>query len=208
MTVDLDADGTALRPSPPLDFATWLAGAALVFAGERATGMNTRSTVDTIIQGAVVDLFHSLDIASAPLAPASGQPLRELPDLAAFVHFNAAAGSGVLCLGCPISVVQLAEKAAYTALAKEDWIRELMNQLMGRVKKRFLQFGVPLNASLPSPASKQFLDRHGASPHCKIYSFRTIRGSVIVVLDAQIEDRQFSYCGAVQLRDEGDIILF
>jgi len=172
--------------------------------------MTNRSTVDTIIQGAVVDLFHSLEIASAPLAPAAGQPLRELPDLAAFVHFNAAAGSGVLCLGCPLSVVQLAEKATYTALAKEDWIRELMNQLMGRVKKRFLQFGVHLNASLPSPASKQFIDRHGGavSPHSKTYTFRTIRGSVVVVLDAQIDDRQFAYCGAVQLRDEGDIILF
>lgn len=172
--------------------------------------MTTGGTIDTIIQGAVVDLFHSLGIAAAPLAPATLTAPRELPDLSAFVQFHATAGSGVLCLGCPLAVVSLAEQATRSVLGKEDWIRELMNQLMGRVKKRFLQFGVSLNASLPAPASKQFMDRHGShvSKHSKSYAFRTIRGSALVILDGQIDERQFAYCGAVQLRDEGDIILF
>ncbi len=169
-----------------------------------------RSTVDTIIQGAAVDLFHSLDIAAAPLTPVMGQGAPALPELAAFVSFTSAAGSGVLCMGCPLSVVQLAEKGATTVLAKEDWIRELTNQLVGRVKKRFLQFGVQLNARLPSPASQRFGERHGgaASAASKTYVFRTIRGMVVVILDASLDDKQFCYCGGVQLRDEGDIILF
>ena len=169
-----------------------------------------RRTVDTIIQGAAVDLFHSLDIAAAPLTPVMGQRVTALPELAAFVSFTSAAGSGVLCMGCPLSVVQLAEKGSVTVLAKEDWIRELTNQLVGRVKKRFLQFGVQLNARLPSPASQRFVERHGgaASSASRAYLFRTIRGVVTVILDAQIDDKQFAYCGTVQLRDEGDIILF
>lgn len=171
--------------------------------------MNTRTTLDTIIQGAAVDLFHSLEIAAAPVSPSTARSLRELPDLAAFVNFSSKAGSGVLCLGCPLSVVQLAERTS-SSLPKEDWIRELMNQLMGRVKKRFLQFGVDLQVSLPSPASKQFMAQHGSedSRYSRIYLFRTIRGAIVVIWDAPVDDSQLAYCGTVQLRDEGDIILF
>jgi hypothetical protein len=172
--------------------------------------MTSKSIVDTIIQGAAVDLFHTLDIAAAPLPPVRGQrALDGLPELAAFVGFTSPAGSGTLRMGSPLSVVELAEKGSLTVLSKEDWIRELTNQLVGRVKKRFLQFGVLLTASLPSPANQQFVERQGsATTVSKTYLFRTIRGVVVVGLEGEIDGSQLAYCGSVQLPDEGDIILF
>lgn len=171
--------------------------------------MTDKSIIETVIQGAVVDLFRSLDIAVAPAPPLTGKQLREFPDLAAFVKFNSDAGSGTVCLGCPMGVLQLAEGTGDNPLAKEDWIRELMNQLMGGVKKRFLQFGVSLEVSLPSPASRQFIEQHGGGSHTgRVFPFRTMRGSVVLILDAVIDVRQFAYAGGVEVHDEGEIILF
>jgi hypothetical protein len=41
-----------------------------------------------------------------------------------------------------------------------------------------------------------------------VYEFRTLRGDVIVVVDALIDYSALAYAGALELANEGDIILF
>lgn len=171
--------------------------------------MSPPALVETAVQASVVDLFRGLGVAVAPMPPASGRLPAQTPDLAAITQFTSPAASGILCLGCAMSVVQLAKGSASTEFAKEDWIREVVNQLMGGVKKRFLQFGVCLEVSLPVLATAKLIEQHTTgSPASKVFPFRTMRGDIVVILDATIDDRSFEYCGAVQLREEGEIILF
>ncbi len=171
--------------------------------------MSGRDIVDTILQGATVDLLHSLQIAAAPLPPVAATQTMQEADFSAFVDFTGIGCSGLLYLGCPLGVIQLAEERANSSLAKEDWVRELTNQLMGRVKKRFFQFGVALQASLPAPAGNQFLERHVSKEHPgKVYPLRTLRGTVVVVLVATIDHEKLVYCGDVHQPNEGDVILF
>jgi len=90
-----------------------------------------------------------------------------------------------------------------------DWIRELTNQLLGRIKKRLSQLQVNLQAGLPSLATLDMLQRLQASNKApSVYQFRTLRGDVIVVVDAVIDYSAMSYAGALELPNEGDIILF
>jgi hypothetical protein len=172
--------------------------------------VSATAIVDTIIQGAAVDLLHSLEIAAAPLPAANNRTLRENPDFSAYVRFAAPGCNGTLCLGCPAKVMELTKRDSASKIPQEDWIRELTNQLMGRVKKRFLQFSVTLQTSLPAPAGTQFLSRfcETAAAINRLYELRTLRGTVIVLLAAEIDSSKLVYSGHVRLRDEGDIIIF
>jgi len=172
--------------------------------------MSGRSIVDTIIQGAAVDLLHSLEIAAAPLPPLlpSGPP--QIPELAAYVQFDGLGCQGLLCLAMPRPVLEATAAGTGGAPHTEDWLRELTNQLMGRIKKRFLHFSVTLRATLPAPVNDQFWARYAEASQGlnKAYPFRTLRGSVIVLLAGKIDHSKLVYCGDVSTRDEGDIILF
>ena len=172
--------------------------------------MNGRSIVDTIIQGAAVDLLHSLEIAAAPLPPLlpSGNP--EIPEFASFVQFDGVGCHGILCLATPKAVLEASAAGTGGALHAEDWLRELTNQLMGRIKKRFLHFSVTLRATLPGPVGDQFWTRYAEASTGinKVYPFRTLRGTVVVLLAGSIDHSKLAYCGEVSTRDEGDIILF
>lgn len=166
--------------------------------------MSDEATVDSIIQSVAVDLLASHGVTAVPLPPTPSSKLPSPPDLVSFGRFDATGCTGSLYLGCPPGVVELAEDASGIALKRDDWIRELCNQLVGRVKRRFLQFGVLLHTGLPALGNKRLLRR----PQGTAYYFRTIRGTFVVVLDAQIDAEVFVYQNDVQLQSEGDIILF
>ena len=172
--------------------------------------MNGRSIVDTIIQGAAVDLLHSLEIAAAPLPPLLPSGTPDIPGLASFVQFDGSGCHGLLCLAMPKTVLEASASTTGGAFHAEDWLRELTNQLMGRIKKRFLHFGVTLRATLPTPVADQFWARYSeaAAGIGKVYPFRTLRGNVVVLLAGSIDHSKLVYCGEVSTRDEGDIILF
>lgn len=166
--------------------------------------MSSTDVLDAIIPAVSVELFHSLGIAAAPMPPAPGPARVEIPELVALGTFSAPGCVGSLYIGCPPGVVQLAQEALDAVLPPEDWIRELTNQLMGRVKRRFLQFGVAVETGLPALTNSSALKQLDG----RTYSFRTLRGTIVVILDAEIDRQRLVYRDDVKLRAEGDIILF
>ena len=166
--------------------------------------MSDQEAVDSIIQDVAVNLLASHGVTAVPLPPTPSSKLPSPPDLVSFGRFDATGCTGSLYLGCPPGVAELAEDAAGIPLKHDDWMRELCNQLIGRVKRRFLQFGVSLHTGLPALGNKRLLRR----PRGTAYYFRTLGGTFVVVLDAQIDTEVFVFQNDVQLRTEGDIILF
>jgi hypothetical protein len=101
--------------------------------------------------------------------------------------------------------------AAHT-IRQGDWIRELVNQLMGRVKNRLLSFGVHLQAGLPSSIGGELLDAQlERASGLRVYRARTLRGDIVATLEGTLHEHELNYrpsSSSASDASEGDLIIF
>jgi hypothetical protein len=178
--------------------------------GGKAERVDRRGVIDTIIQSSTVELFHTYGAALAPLprgyrSVADAQKL----DLHGVITFNAPGFAGSLTLALPSAVLGLMQTEETRTRRDHDWVRELSNQLMGRVKNRLMQFQVTLQVGLPTVTNRDGVERRTSrSESVFIYCFRTIRGQVVVTLAGSIDETVIAYVGGINVASEGDIIIF
>jgi hypothetical protein len=115
--------------------------------------------------------------------------------------------SGRLLLSMPREVFALLAAQAGGA-PRDEWARELANQLIGRIKNRLLQFGATLQIGLPGTSDADTESRRERSASLRIYTGRTVRGSVLVTLEGMPEESELAYVGPDGLAAEGEVILF
>jgi len=169
-----------------------------------------RSAFDTIIQSSTVDLFHTCSVAVAPLARGTATAKALGPErLLGTILFSSGNMSGTIALSVPHAVFAASKSDGARRPRGADWIREQTNQLFGRVKKRLAQLQVTLQGGLPFIPSPETVKRLETSknPAC-VYEFRTLRGEIIVLVDANIDYSALVYSGSLEQASEGDIILF
>lgn len=175
-----------------------------------------RVAMDAIIQGSIVDLFQTCGVALAP-QPRGRANLATLPipEVSAAVTFmlmtpeDPRPAHGRLTLSIPEAVFEIMNCQSARRPPLNDWIRELTNQLAARLKHRFLQFRVSMNVALPSVVAREAMENQRTKfPTQRVYLGRTLRGEVLVTLDAPIDEAKLTYSGAVEVGSEGDIILF
>ena len=96
-----------------------------------------------------------------------------------------------------------------STLGARDLLRELTNQLAGRVKNRLLNFALMLSIGVPSVLSGQALERQRPRRDTEVvYLFRTLRGEIVVTLDIHIDPGALDYSGTSRVAKEGDFIAF
>lgn len=168
-----------------------------------------RMVLETLIQSSTVDLFHASGIAVAPL-PESRLRADQLPahELRAFISFSARGFTGSLGLFVPAAVFSLVQQPPTRTFGGGEWVRESINQLLGRIKARLLQFEVTLQLGLPQLVTPSALEQLGAQGILGVYPFRTLRGEVVVTLSGKIDYSVLRYSGKCHIAAEGDIILF
>lgn len=156
-----------------------------------------------------MELFHTIGVALAPLARSGGAiPACEHFDLVGVVPFSAPKSNGTLMLSMHDAVYGLLVPPVAGGPAMIDALRELTNQLIGRIKNRLMHFQVTLRVGLPSATKKQLLkQRSGATP-AMCYRFRTLRGEIVVTLEGSVHNEPLSYSGNVRVAKEGDFIAF
>jgi hypothetical protein len=115
----------------------------------------------------------------------------------------------MLTTGVPEAVFASVPQNPERRFAGKDWIREVANQLLGRMKGRLLQLGTTLQADLPSLVNAETFERlRTRSPFLAVYRFRALRGEAVVTLLGNIDPNIFVYKGPVPAAVEGDIIVF
>ncbi len=171
---------------------------------------DTRAVLDTLVQSSAVDLFHSCGLAVAPLDRSRVRDDElKFHELTALVSFTAPGFTGSLIVAVPSEAFALIKQDPARPYSGRDWVREMTNQLLGRIKGRLLQFGVTLHAGLPSVIGRESLERQRLrGPAFASYGFRTLRGEIIVTLCGDIDHNIFIYSGATNVPSEGDVILF
>jgi hypothetical protein len=177
---------------------------------ERQTGSAPRQVLDVILQSCTVELFHALGVALAPVARAwTASAPREHFELVGACAFSDPKANGTLVLSLEDSVYALFPHPALTSRAKQDFLRELTNQLIGRIKNRLLQFSLTLRTGLPSVVRKQMIDQQfGAATPFAAYVFRTLRGEIVMTVHGLIDESALNYATRIEVPKEGDFIEF
>jgi hypothetical protein len=178
-------------------------------AFDRPTGSGPRQILDITLQSCSVELFHALGVAVAPLARSRAAAPREHFDPVGVVSFTTAKSNGVVMLSMDPAIYGLLSPPVVGGPAMNDTLREISNQLIGRIKNRLMQFQVTLRVGLPSTLRKHLLPRQrpGTGP-VESYVFRTLRGEILVTLAGTIHDEPLHYSAHVRVPKEGDLIEF
>lgn len=178
---------------------------------ERAPTSSTRTTIDVILQGSTVELFHAHGVAVAPLGSSPVGSQQRYYDCVGMIGFDGPSFTGTLTLSIPTPMFELhcETRDASETTTLSDWTQELINQLLGRIKNRLTMFQTYLEAHLPSVMSGVALERlRERTPSEVLYRFRTLRGDIAITLDAPLGNGVLTYSGAATVAREGDVILF
>jgi hypothetical protein len=177
---------------------------------ERHAGSAPRQILDVILQSCTVELFHALGVAVAPVARSwTAAAPREHFNSVGTTTFSDPKASGTLLLSVDEGVYALFTPPAVTGAARDDLLRELTNQLIGRIKNRLLQFQLALKTGIPHVLRKQTLERQfAASTPFAAYVFRTLRGEIVMTMDGAVDPAALNYGSRVDVAKEGDFIEF
>jgi hypothetical protein len=162
-------------------------------------------TLDILVQGAAVDLFRTYGLAVAPMPKRRASTGVGHPgDLVGSIRFAGSGATGTLSLVISPELVQQTRASELPTFQAVDWTRELVNQLMGRLKNRLLRYQVLVQAELASAALRagKVVFEQG-----DLYPFRTLRGEISVVLASSLDSARFNY-SMMDLGSEGDLMLF
>jgi len=175
-----------------------------------------RGLMDTIVQGALVELFQSCGVAVAPQPRGRLDPTQlKIPEVSAGIGFTLAQSTkatpcaGRLTLSVPEALFSIMKTETLRRPQQFDWVRELTNQLAARIKHRLLPFCAAMQPLLPSLLSREALESQRVRfPSMRIYLGRTLRGDLLVTLDGNIDESRLVYSGPVDVGNAGDIIVF
>jgi hypothetical protein len=177
----------------------------------RPPSSGLRGALDSLVQGSLVELFAAYSVAVAPLPRLLRHSETTLPDISAaigFTHLDTTGQVGRLTLSVPTLVLDRMPLSAGGAL-KNDWARELANQLMGRIKNRLLQFNVRLQVGASTLIDSASLAHQlENSLDTRVYAGRTLRGATVVTIEGLPDDSNLVYVGNRKVGCEGDAILF
>ena len=170
-----------------------------------------RPLLDALVQSTTVELFQSRGIAVAPVSSSIGNPHQpSYFSLVGVVTLTGPHANGSLTLSWADGVFSLfTPPPAATSMGARDLLRELTNQLSGRIKNRLLNYTVALTIGVPTVLSGQALERQRPRRETEVvYLFRTLRGEVVVTLDLDIDPATLTYSGSHKVAKEGDFIPF
>jgi hypothetical protein len=171
---------------------------------------NGRRIVDLMVQSATVALFHSHGIALAPalatdeVADVLGARMRGV------IWFRATGFEGTLMLCISEEVLSRIGHESLGLHAQHDLVRELTNQLMGRVKNKLLQFQVTLDVGVANTTGRRSPGAGAGAIRDQqlMYEFRARNGQVVVLLGGNFDERALIFSSAIDTFNEGDVVLF
>jgi len=170
--------------------------------------MSSRRMMDLVVQRSAVELFASIGVAIAPMPAIVTAPRFGPEDLVGIVQISVNGGKGSLAVGASPATLSKAKGYSPTS-GTQDWVRELANQLAGRIKNRLARYQVRVEVSLPSAFGRSAFERglelKGATT---VYLFRTIKDDIQVVLSGDVGNIDLRFSGADGVAEEGELILF
>jgi len=138
-----------------------------------------------------------------------------IPEVSAGIRFGLVQAPGTppspgrLTLSLPDSLFPIMKPESMRRPEQFDWVRELTNQLAAGIKHRLLPLCSAIQPLLPSMLTREAMDAlRKRFPEMRVYAGRTLRGDVLVTLDADIDESRLVYTGPVDVERPGGVIVF
>jgi hypothetical protein len=168
-----------------------------------------RRVIDLIVQTSGVELFQAYGISAAPMSPVAVSSC-ELPDdtLGGVVSYSGAEVRGTLVLCVPRKTLQKSIDGSAMSHNERDWVRELANQLMGRIKNRLVRYQILLRPGTPAALEAEGIRRMARTSTDLAYLFRTLTGQVVVWISGDFDRANLVFSSSIDVVNEGDMVLF
>ncbi len=158
----------------------------------------------------VVALFDAYEVPAVRLADGTAPDASH--NLASVIGFTSSHMRGSVAIFTADAVVN-ATNPLEGENATRDWLAELANQLLGRIKNKMLRYGVQYDMSTPVVvAGQSTIQLHQIAKDNASYSYGTDAGSLTVTMDVVIEEGfELQEPAAEEASDvmiEGDLMLF
>lgn len=165
--------------------------------------------IDVVVQSSTVGLFHAYDIAVAPAPGEMPFDDRSESRMVGVIRFNAKGFEGTMALSIGGETLARFSRTPMGLHATRDLIRELTNQLMGRLKNRLLQFQIVLQVGFPTALVTIPGVRSPTAERTTLrYVFRTRHSPVLVTLEGSFDTRALVFSAAEMVAREGDLLMF
>src|SRR5690349_12994113 len=174
------------------------------------TAPPARAIIGLIIQRSTIELFNAYGVAVAPADDAGARSSRPPRDrLIGSVQLTSETRRGILSLSCSDVTLGRMKPGIDGVFGLQDWMREVTNQLAGRIKNRFGRYRVMVQVGLPSASVVGFGDAPvDGQRDTLVFLFRTLTDDVKVTLGGGFDGANFDLKGGPSPAEEGDIILF
>jgi hypothetical protein len=171
--------------------------------------MRRDALLEAIIQSAAVGLFEAFELAVAPAPSIRTRAERvRWSDPVAVSSFEGRCLNGALLLSIPDAVYPLMQRGVEPGTKQRDLLRELANQLAGRIKNRLSQFQAEVRCVPPIVLDAASRKRRFDSQEILLYGFRSLRGEVYVGFDGKTDETALVYSGTGSVHREGDVLVF
>jgi hypothetical protein len=183
-------------------------------AAAASSRSNARLIVVLILQRSTIELLEAYGVAAAPAGPVLGRPLDLPPNhLVGRVSVSAGTRRGRLTLSTSEVTLARTKRNAPESSVLLDWLRELTNQLGGRIANRFARYQLPMTTGLPTTfqdrVSKADVDREDKSAPTLSLAFLVLRDTIHVTLTGGFEnDELMLQSEPLAVTGEGEVILF
>jgi hypothetical protein len=143
------------------------------------SGSDPRPIVDELVTLCTVELLGAYDVEAAP-APPGPVP----PDFAfgAVLGFTGESMRGSLVLAMEAETIRRSSPEPSGGGPPREWIAELSNQLLGRMKNRLLAYGVEIQVTIPVVIRGRLLAPE-SGPELQPYRFAAGGAEVFVWFD-------------------------
>jgi CheY-specific phosphatase CheX len=168
-----------------------------------------RLILESIVRDATVDLFHSYDV---PFAPTHVPYTARVPDVAGVIGFSGDELRGSVLIAAPEQTLLACSCLGGVKVCSLDWVGELANQLLGRIKSGLGRYS--LSIQLATPVAVRGVDlqiQAGETQERWALSFETPYGLAFVHLAADVAPGiAFVEAGpdAVESAAEGELMFF
>ncbi len=168
-----------------------------------------RSIVAVIVQRSTVDLFAAHGVTVAPVGLPAGRPwTRPADHLVGIIQVTAPKRRGILTISTSGALLTKMKPSVVDRAAQEDWVREVVNQLGGRIRNKLARYKLHLQLSLPTSLKGAAADNKITGGAALEFLFHTLRDEIHVTLTGGFDDVGLVVQGDLGMADEGDVVLF
>lgn len=170
-----------------------------------ASELDFQTLAQEVLEDSVLKLFEANGV---DLATSSSVEQNDAEAMAGIIGFTGDEMRGTLVLTCYGSLVAEGDGRA----DKRDWIGEMSNQLIGRIKNKFLPYGITIWISTPVALRGFKLELISDNAEAAVKSaFSCPGGGAVAFFDAELADGFELQEATEELEEqqlEGELVLF